>query len=626
MSQRILLDRKGLQKALGLRGFMGKGIAGLLYRLLKLDHLNRKYEDVADLTGPGFSSAVLREFGISFDFIPEELENIPLEGGFFTVSNHHYGGADGLILDTIVGSRREDYKILTTFLLAQIPNLRDTFIPVDNFSKGGTRSVAGIRMALSHLADGGSLGLFPAGEVATWQKKGSRTAVSRSLSGVEGSVGGSTSLTNRSKRGRVVEDKPWAGNIIKLVKNAGIPVIPIYFDGGNSKAFHILGRIHPMLRTVRLVREMINKKGKTIKVRIGPPVSPDEIAKMDVPTLGRYLRNRCYALEVECVPPVKDSPVTELSEIAAPVDPELVRSQMERLEDKVLFEAGDYRAYLIDASDAPDAMQELYRLREETFRAVGEGTGSPVDTDSYDSYYKHLILWSVPNREIVGAYRAGFGSEIMASRGTDGFYSASLLKYGPDAPSILSHCMELGRSFIACKYQKEVLPLKLMLSGLTVALTTDPEATCCTGTVSISNRLPDLYKSLAVYFLERDFHLPEGERFTVPTHPFQPDFLRVNPEELLQVPKGDIDAFDRLIWNMSEGRYRLPVLLRKYFSCGAKVACFNVDPLFCNSLDGMIVLKVHDFPIPMLRSIVRPLSKEMQEKVFNHFYGKANPE
>ena len=604
MSQDILLDKEGLQKALGLHGLTGKWIAGLLYRLLKLDHLNRKYKNVADLKGPEFSSAVLREFGISFDFIPEQVDNILLEGGFFTVSNHHYGGADGLILDTIVGARREDFKILTTFLLAQIPNLRDTFIPVDNFSKGGTRSVAGIRMALSHLADGGSLGLFPAGEVATWQKKGFRTAV---------------------KKGRVVEDKPWDGNIIKLVKNAGLPVIPIYFDGDNSRTFHVLGRLHPMLRTVRLVREMINKKGRTIKVRIGPPVSAEEIAGMDAMTLGRYLRNRCYALEVECVPPVKDSPATILSEVAAPVDPVLVRSQMERLEDKVLFETGNYRAYLIDAADAPDAMQELYRLREETFRAVGEGTGNPVDTDSYDAYYKHLILWSVPNREIVGAYRAGFGSEILPSRGIEGFYSASLLRFGPDAPSILSHCMELGRSFISCKYQKEVLPLKLMLSGLTVALTKDPEATCCTGTVSISNSLPDLYKSLAVYFLDRDFHLPEGEKFALPTHPFKPDYLRVNPEELLQIRKGDIDAFDRLIWNMSEGKYRLPVLLRKYFSCGAKVACFNVDPLFSNSLDGMIVLKVHDFPIPMLRSIVRPLSKEMQEKVFNHFYGTANP-
>ena len=113
----------------------------------------------------------------------------------------------------------------------------------------------------------------------------------------------------------------------------------------------------------------------------------------------------------------------------------------------------------------------------------------------------------------------------------------------------------------------------------------------------------------------------------MPTHPFQPDFLRVNPEDLLvQIPKGDIDALDRLLWNMSENRYRLPVLLRKYFSCGAKVACFNVDPLFFNSLDGMIVLKVRDFPVQMLRSIVRPLSKEMQETVFRHFYGTADPE
>ena len=605
MGKKELLDRAGLQKALGLKGISGKLIAGVLYRLLGLERLNRKYPAVSDLYGPDFSSAVLKEMGISYEVLPDQVERIPLEGGFFTVSNHHFGAADGLILSDVVGRRREDFKILTTFLLSKIPNLTDSFIPVDNFSTAGTKSVTGIRRALEHIVSGEPLGLFPAGEVATWQKKRFRTAVQGK---------------------RVVEDKPWADNIIRMVRNSGLPVVPIYFDGGNSRLFHLEGCIHPFLRTIRLVRELTNKQGTTIKVRIGRPIQPSEITAMHFDDAGRYLRSRCYALESECYPLVKDTSNAAVSELAPPVDPELVRSQMKAVEHKMLFHAGDYEVYLLDATDAPAVMKELYRLREETFRGVGEGTGNPEDTDSFDAYYKHLILWNVPNGDIVGAYRVGYGSEIFATRGIEGFYTSSLLRYGPDAESILSHSMELGRSFIVGKYQREVLPLKLMLTGLTVAVSKDPEARSCIGTVSISNSMPDFYKSLAVYFLERDFKLPQAERFANPTHPFEPDFLRVNPDDLLQVPKGDIDALDRLLLSMSGMKYRLPVLLRKYFSCGARVACFNVDPLFFNSLDGMIVLRVDDFPPAALRSIVRPLPKEMQDAVFQHFYGTNNPE
>lgn len=316
-----------------------------------------------------------------------------------------------------------------------------------------------------------------------------------------------------------------------------------------------------------------------------------------------------------------------MSPIAEPVDPELVRAQMSKLEDKCLFQAGEYKGFLLDATDAPDAMRELYRLREETFRAVGEGTGKPLDTDSFDGHYKHLILWSVPNGEIVGAYRVGYGSKIIPNKGKEGLYTASLLRFGPGSDEVLAHGMELGRSFVALKYQREVLPLKLMLSGLAVAMATDPESFYCVGTVSISDALPDFYKSLAIYFLERDFRLPDADNFATAPNPFQPDFLRVNPEGLLaRIPKGDIDAFDRLLGTLSDGKYRLPVLLRKYFSCGAKVACFNVDPSFNNSLDGMIVLDKSDFPVPMMRSLTRPFQKETAEMVFLHFYGTPNPE
>lgn len=606
MGKKLLISKEGLRQALGLKGLVGKCVAGALYGILGIGKLNKVYPYVADLQGHEFSEEVLRRFGISYEVPEDQLGNIPSEGGFLTVSNHPFGGADGLILNAIIGPRRKDFKILTTFLLAKVANLTKWFIPVDNFSKGGTKSITGIRTALSHISSGGALGLFPTGEVSTYQKKGRRTAVSGK---------------------RVIEDKPWPENITKLIKNSGLPVIPIFFDGTNTKLFHILGKIHPRLRTVRLVHELTCKNGTLVKVRIGKPIPASEIAEIDIPSLGEYLRNRTYALEAQCVSSDSNNTVHEMSPIAEPVDPELVRVQMSKLEDKCLFQAGDYKGFLLDASDAPDAMRELYRLREETFRAVGEGTGKPLDTDSYDGHYKHLILWSVPNGEIVGAYRVGYGSRIIPNKGKEGLYTASLLRFGPGSDKVLAHGMELGRSFVALKYQREVLPLKLMLSGLAVAMATDPESFYCVGTVSISDALPDFYKSLAIYFLERDFRLPDADNFATAPNPFQPDFLRVNPEGLLaRIPKGDIDAFGRLLGTLSDGKYRLPVLLRKYFSCGAKVACFNVDPSFNNSLDGMIVLDKSDFPVPMMRSLTRPFQKETAEMVFLHFYGTPNPE
>ena len=596
MSDKVLLDKEGLRNALGLKGFGGNILAGFLYRLIGLGKLNGHYENIAELDGPAFSYAVLKEMGISYDILKEQEGYIPSEGGFITVSNHPFGGAEGLILNALIGSKRPDFKILTTFLLAKVRNLSSWFIPVDNFSSAGTKSITGIREALGHLDSGHPLGLFPAGEVSTWQDK------------------------------KVVEDKPWADNIIKIIKNSGLPVVPVYFDGCNSTLFHRLGRIHPMLRTVRLVRELMNKKGMTIKVRIGKPISKDEVEGMDLKTLGKYLRNRCYALESQCIPVTSNTSSVEMEDLSAPADQDSVRSQMEAQEGNILFQTGDYRAYLIDADDAPAVMKELYRLREETFRSIGEGTGKALDTDSYDTYYKHLILWHIKNRDIVGSYRVGYGSEILPKHGIDGLYTASLLKYGPAADDVLPHAMELGRSFVALKYQREVLPLKLMLAGLTVALINDPQCNCCIGTVSISDLLPDFYKSLGIYFIERDLHLHEGERFAKAPNPFKPDYLRVDPESLLcVVPKGNIDAYDKLQSSLSDGKYRLPVLFRKYFSCGARVACFNVDPSFNNCVDAMIVLKMKDFPVHMIRSIVRPLDKDMQEKVFLRFYGTTNP-
>ena len=590
-----VLEVDELQKALGVKGFPGRCIASVAYRFLELEKVNRVHDKYHDTVGPEFSGHVLDDIGVRYEIPPEQLERIPKEGGFITVSNHHYGAIDGMILNAVVGSRRPDYKILTTFFLSLIPSLKDSFIPVDNFSTGGARSISGIRVALGHIADGKALGLFPAGEVGTWQKKGSR----------------------------VVEDIPWAENIIKLIRKSGFPVVPIYFEGGNSDNFHILGKLHPRLRTARLIHEVFNKPGKVVQVRIGQPISAEEMAAMDVPTLGRYLRNRCYALEAQCLPPpVKTMQPSELAPLAEALPIDRIRTELDALGDKMLFETGDYRAYLLQAADAPETMRELYRLREETFRAVGEGTGKPMDTDPYDAYYRQMVLWNVPNGEIVGAYRLGFGPEIMEEHGgVPGFYSSTLIRYGEKAAPLLAKSMELGRSFIVSKYQREVHTLRLLLAGLAVSTLKCPELEYYSGLVSISNDLPDFYKALIVRFLEKHYPFPDAKEVARPTTPFKPDFLSVNPDDLLQL-EGKIDMLDRFIGTLSDGKYRLPVLVRKYFSCNAREVCFNVDPDFGSCLDGLIFLRYSDYPQNTTRSILRGLPEDMQDAVWLHFYGE----
>ena len=141
--------------------------------------------------------------------------------------------------------------------------------------------------------------------------------------------------------------------------------------------------------------------------------------------------------------------------------------------------------------------------------------------------------------------------------------------------------------------------------------------------MSISNDVPNFYKSLIVRYFERDFALPDAQRVARPTHPFTPDYLRVDPDALLQVPTGNVDAFDRLLGSLSDGEYRLPVLVRKYFSCGARLACFNVDPDFSDCLDGLIFLRYSDFPQNTTRSFLRNFPQEEKEAIWRHFYGST---
>ena len=586
-----LVTRSDIKKAFKLKGLTGDIASSAIIHLSGLNKVNKLYSKVSSYQGREFTTALLKELNITFEINEKELEYIPQEGPFVVTSNHPYGAIDGIILLHIIGSVRPDIKFLANFFLSNIPNLSEFMLPVNPFSNhpGLAKSFSGLRMAAERLENGNALALFPAGEVSTHYGT------------------------------PFVKDKAWQVPVIKLIKNAEVPVIPVYFHGFNSNFFHWIGKIHPMLRTMRLPCELFNKRGKTIRVCIGRAVSQAEVAEHpNAEALAKTLRARTYSLEANIPVERKILQRPDLQPIALPRNRRAMQKEINQLNvDKHLFTTGSYSCYLTDAASIPMIMHELGRRREEAFRAVGEGTGRPLDLDSYDEYYQHLILWDKQKSRLVGAYRLGLGHDIIKHKGVKGFYTQTLFSYEGPFTEILSQSLELGRSFVVLEYQKEALPLVLLIKGLIYAVVRNKNVRYLLGPVSISSWYPKFYRSLMVYYLRKMHSAGDLEKYATPRNPFFPDYLRSNPDDLLAGKTDTIEKFDRFLLRMSNNEYRLPTLVKKYLKINCKIVTYNVDPDFNYCVDGLVLLDLKE----VSRSEIEALTKGEagREKVLERF-------
>lgn len=582
-----LIDKSDIKSAVKVRGILGNCIASMVMPIAGLKKINHIYSHISEYQGIEFSEKLTEYLNIKYDIIPEEFELIPKSGPFIIVSNHPFGGIDGITMLNIIGKVRPDLKILTNFILSLIPNLKEQFMPVNPFTDtpGLRSSVRGIKMAKEHLEGGGALGLFPAGEVSS-----------------------------NCNDENIVKDIEWQHSIIKLIRNAGVPVVPIYFDGGNSKIFHLMGKIHPRLRTIRLTRELANKKDSTITLRIGRQIPAAEIEEFSSDAeLGRFLWNTTYALEANISDEQPDNAAKKevyTTPMAEPVAKSVLTKEIDSLQDKALFTVGQFVCYLFDADKIPNTMQEIGRCREEAFRDVGEGTNNAIDTDQYDKYYKHLLLWDKDEKAIVGAYRLGIASEIISTRGLDGLYTNSLFRYDNKFEGHLRNSIELGRSFVSLAYQKEALPLMLLIKGLMYTVINYPDVKHLIGPVSISTWYPLYYRSLIIHYLLRKKTSAEFARHVSPKMPFVPDYKRTDADALLEYRMDSLEQFDRFIYRLSNNKFRLPTLLKKYLKMNARIIAFNVDPDFNYCVDGLIILNLSEMP----KSEIDSLSKELEDK------------
>ena len=600
-----LIESSDILKASGklnrLEGNVGGSIvAKLVMYIMRLNKINKLYSNVYDEDPEAFLDRLIEALGVTIEINEEDLLKIPKEGPFITISNHPFGGLDGIILIKLLSKIRPDYKVMANFLLRKIVPIKDYFLAVNPFEdRKNISSASGIKEALRHLEEGKPLGLFPAGEVSSYKADSNN-----------------------------IEDKEWGQSVLKMIKKANVPVIPIYFKGSNSLLFQLLGLIHPMLRTVKLPSELLNKKNRIIRMRIGSPISPEiQNSFTDIMQYGKFLRAKTYllgsSLEVKKFFLKTQKAGKQVEPVAPNVDVEVLKKEVENItEDYLLFTMKNYSIFCAPTLKIPNVLNEIGRLREVTFRAVGEGTNRSIDLDEFDLYYYHLFIWDNEVSRIVGAYRVGKGKDIIDRYGIKGFYINTLFKIRKDMLPVLYESIELGRSFVIEEYQRKPLPLFMLWKGILYFLIKNPEYRYLIGPVTISGKYTTVSKELIMKFIIRNHWDAELAQCVTPRCKYRVETNDPDVDVMVDASGADIAMLDKMIGDIEPSSDKLPILLKKYISLNGRIIGFNIDPKFNMCLDGLLILDLFDVPMNTIES----LSKEMNDDTILSRFSPDVPE
>jgi len=577
-------------------GFLGTFIGWILLKTLRISRINRIYEKHKGKKDVAFLNAILNEVQIDFEIPEEDLKRIPKEGSFITVSNHPLGGIDGILLLKLLAENRPDYKIIANFLLHRIEPLKSYVMPVNPFEdrKDAKSSITGIKNALLHLKEGNPLGIFPAGEVSTY------------------------------KDGKLIVDKPWEEGAVKLIHKAKVPIIPIYFHAKNSRLFYFLSRISDTLRTAKLPSELLTQKSRVIKVRIGKVISvkaQEEYENID--DFHAFLRKKTYMLAnpFEVNSPLIKTPSLKISKqpkaIISPVSQDKLIREVEKLRknDARLLVSKNYEVFFAESHKLHNVLREIGRLREITFREVGEGTNEAIDLDNYDKFYHHMFLWDSAKNAVVGAYRMGLGHEIYKKNGIDGFYINTLFRVEPELYNMMEETIEMGRAFVIKEYQQKPMPLFLLWKGIVHVTLRYPEYKYLMGGVSISNQFSNFSKSLMIEFMKSHYYDPYLAQYIHPKKEYKVKLNDADKDFVFDASKADMVKFDKIIDELEPGSLRMPVLLKKYVKQNARLLAFNVDPKFNNAVDGLMYIRISDLPDSTVKPVMEEFQAELERKL-----------
>ncbi|CAN5913237.1 GNAT family N-acetyltransferase [soil metagenome] len=527
----------------------------------------------------------------------------PEEGPLVVVSNHPFGILDPVILGDFISQFRPYVRFMTNFLLGNMEEMRPWIIPVDPFNRvdSARRNMASMKEALRFLKAGGALAIFPSGEVSHY------------------------------KMGHGVEESPWTSHVGALVRRTKATVLPVYFEGRNSMLFQAAGVLHPLLRTGLLFRELFKHSREVVEVKVGQPISFSRLKKFeDDESLTQYLRLHTFILSqrskggAKSKPPLIASSEIPLDQVELPMvfnKQDGIYKEVEKLRasGSTLTKHGQLSVLVAAAPEITHLLQEIGRLREITFREVGEGTGEEIDLDRFDDHYLHLFLWDDKERRVAGAYRLGRADMILRRYGAKGLYTNTLFKFQKPFLQYLDDALEMGRSFIVPQYQRSAGALPLMWKGILTWVSRNPHYKKLYGPVSISKDYNGLSQKLIVEFLRDNKLHPELATLVKPRKPFRYGKNKRLLSEFISAELEDVDDFSALISSLEESGKGIPTLLKHYLRLNGTILNFNVDENFSSCLDGLILVDLMD-------TDPRLLGKYMGEEACSEYlkhHGKA---
>jgi len=535
-----------------------------LLKLLSIDTLDKLYHHIQNASGPTFIDKILNAMNVTIHITEKDLEKIPKTGPCIVVANHPFGGIEGILVASVLQRVRPDFKILANYLLSLIPELRELFIFVDPFEreKSKNKNIAPLKQAFKLLKDDGLLVLFPSGTV-------SHLMITKGA----------------------ISDPPWQENMGRFIEKTTAPVLPVYFKGANKLSFQTIGLIHPVLRTLMLPRQLTNKCNTHFNMSIGSLVTFRKLSQYpNACEMLDYLRKRTYNLANRYSADTSDVAADSLKykSIVDTIDPDILAMEYEAIpENQILFRKRKKVVFYAHAHQIPNLMHEVGREREIAFREVQEGTGLNCDIDRYDDYYLHLIAWNEEKNQIIGAYRMGLSDLILKDFGKKGLYTHSLFKFKASYINQLQPAIELGRSFIVKKYQRQISSLFLLWRGIGEFLVRNNRYRYLFGPVSISRSYKTSSQRLLLDYLLK-YHKSEKHHKQVKPRNFKIKALKVSKKN--EYAATQFPELEDMIADIENDYSGVPILIRQYLKLGAEFIAFNVDPKFSNAIDGLIVV------------------------------------
>jgi putative hemolysin len=528
-------------------------VAGMLGRLADESGFNRTLDRIGNVEGLAFAEKALDVLGCSYHVVQREREHIPVEGAVLIVANHPLGMLDAMALVNLVGSVRQDVRILGNDFLAALPQMNPLLLQVDVFGSGAASRLRNVYRALDR---GEALVVFPAGEVSRMGPAG-------------------------------VRDGRWSEGFARLAMRSKAPVLPIHVAARNSAVFYGLSMLAKPLSTAMLPREAVATNVSRIGFSVGALVSADELETRSNGSPQRaadLMRRHVYRLG-------RRRGLIFGGQIALAHPEPIDRVAMELAQSEKLVDLADGKQLIVLRGSADGAaMREIGRLRELTFRRVGEGTNTRRDLDSFDAHYEHLVLWDPKALRIVGSYRLGHCGQIIAERGMSGLYTSSLFQYSPALESRLAQGLELGRSFIAPAYWRS-RALDQLWQGIGLYLRRHSEVRYLFGPVSMSVNLPLQAREWIAAAHQHYFGAPG---LASARQPFKVS------QDVLEGVRRELEGLDaetglgKLRHHLDALGVSLPVLYRQYVDLvepeGVQFLDFGEDPGFSGCVDGLVML------------------------------------